>query len=204
MKLPSRILGLDPGSDKTGWCAVRTEGGIEIVGSGHIDNWDLLKGLHDPPFRSDQLVIEGVQWYGPDMHAGQVVFDTCEWIGMFHREWLTQDPDDLHYDKIYPKDIKLVLCGMSSKVKKKQIRQRLIDRFGGAAAIGGLKCSTCKGKGWYGAGRPTCPNCEGRKYDIPPGPLHAVTTHAWSALAAIVAWCDQRNETYRMETRCSS
>jgi hypothetical protein len=84
--------------------------------------------------------------------------------------------------------------------KDKDVRQAVIDHYGGdAKAIGGKKCGTCKGKGWVGRGRPKCEDCgeftgifDGTGYETPPGPLHGVSGHAWSALAVGLTWLAQQ------------
>jgi hypothetical protein len=109
---------------------------------------------------------------------------TCVAIGRFIERW------GHPYTLITRRDVKLHICG-SSRAKDPHVRQALIDRFGGQRyAIGGKKCGKCKGKGWFGPGRPVCPECEGSKWEIPPGPLHGVASHAWAALGVAACYSD--------------
>ena len=130
------------------------------------------------------VVIEDVGNYG--MAVGRDTFETVKWIGRF---------DPFNVATMIPRPtIKTHLCGVAS-AKDSNVRQALIDRFGGdEVAVGGKKCQTCKGKGWKGTGRPVCPECDGDKYETPPGVLHGVSGHAWSALAVGVTYLDQAKE----------
>lgn len=76
----------------------------------------------------DVVVIEKVESYG--MAVGAEVFDTVLWAGRFaeaaHRVPVVMLPR---------RAVKLALCG-DSRAKDANIRQALIDRFGGSAAVG--------------------------------------------------------------------
>ena len=177
-----RVLAIDPGPSKSGWC---------LLEDGVPRKWGWSKNLNlgasvrkfveydKNPW--SHVVIEDVGNYG--MAVGRDTFETVKWIGRF-------DPFDVA-TMIPRPTIKTHLCGVAS-AKDGNVRQALIDRFGGdEVAIGGKKCQTCKGKGWKGAGRPVCPECDGDKYETPPGVLHGVSGHAWSALAVGVTYLDQ-------------
>ena len=101
----------------------------------------------------DVVVIEKVESYG--MAVGAEVFDTVLWAGRFaeaaHRVPVVMLPR---------RAVKLALCG-DSRAKDANIRQALIDRFGGSAAIG-------------------------RK--AAPGPLYGISRDVWSALAIAVTY----------------
>ena len=92
------------------------------------------------------------------MAVGAEVFDTVCWAGRFaeaaHRVPVVMLPR---------RAVKLALCG-DSRAKDANIRQALIDRFGGSAAIG-------------------------RK--AAPGPLYGITRDVWSALAIAVTYTIQ-------------
>lgn len=98
------------------------------------------------------LAIEMIASYG--MPVGAEVFETCVWIGRFIEAW--GGP----FTKIYRREVKSFLCG-DSKAKDGNIRQALIDRYGGSSAIGNKKS---------------------------PGPLYGITKDVWAALAVAVTW----------------
>jgi hypothetical protein len=94
-----------------------------------VPNDQLLAILRNCPL--PHMAIEMVACYG--MAVGAEVFDTCVWIGRFIERW------EKPYTLIYRKDVKLFLCG-SLNAKDKNIRQRIIDIYGGKElAIGNKK-----------------------------------------------------------------
>lgn len=100
------------------------------------------------------LAMEMVSSYG--MPVGREVFETVLWIGRFQQAYEYPEIARL----IYRRDVKLHLCG-SAKAKDANIRQALLDMF---PRTGGGKT----------------PQVGTKKQ---PGPLHGVSSHAWSALA---------------------
>ena len=102
------------------------------------------------------LALEMVASYG--MAVGAEVFETCVWIGRFKQTWQACYGRANTARMVYRKDVKLALCG-TAKAKDANIRQALIDLYGGEYAIGK------KAK---------------------PGPLYRVKSHAWAALAVAV------------------
>lgn len=135
----------------------------------------------------DEVVIEDVAHYG--MPVGRDVFETVRWTGRF--DTATSMP----VTYINRPEVKLALCG-NSRANDSTIRQALIDRFGGDdVAIGGKKCQTCKGKGWNGRGRLECGDCSATGYETPPGVLHGISGHVWSALAVGVTYLGQSHAT---------
>ncbi len=157
------ILALDPGTAQTGWCLYQRGA---ILGGGVSDNEDVLGMLrenwHVPDsgdgVRATHLAVERVASYG--MAVGREVFETCEWVGRFTEAWF--ETTGTMPVLVYRRDVKLHMCG-TSKAKDQNVRQALID--------------------WFGPGKE---KAIGRKGS--PGPLYAVKSHAWSALAvALVA-----------------
>lgn len=145
----SALLAIDPGTTHSGW--VIFEGG-EVCDSGVAANGDILEMLDKRIPGNYPLAIEMIASYG--MAVGKEVFETCLWIGRFMQ---AAGPDRVRL--VYRKDVKLHLCG-SPRAKDANIRQALIDRWGGKAeAIGNVK---------------------------KPGPLYAVKSHAWAALGVAV------------------
>ena len=174
-----KVFAIDPGPTKSGWCLL--ENGAP-TNWGWSENDVLITEMH----ADATLVIEDIGNYG--MAVGRDTFDTCKWMGRFDQAHAT--------DAIFiPRPtIKTHLCGVAS-AKDGNVRQALIDRFGGdEVAVGGKKCQTCKGKGWKGTGRPVCEECNGQRYETPPGVLHGISGHAWSALACGVVYLDMQQQ----------
>ena len=183
-----RILAIDPGSEKSGWC---------VLVDGVPTRWDetpndellmMIADGEDLAYPNNyMLAIEYVYLRG--MKVFQQAIDTVFWVGRFVECWGES------YALIDRKDEKMVLCG-NATANDASIRIALIDRFGGPdVAIGGKRCRTCAGKGWKGRGRPPCPDCaydNSTGYETPPGPLKGLTGHAMSALAVGVTYLDQQ------------
>ena len=181
-----RVLAIDPGPTKSGWCLL--ENGAP-TNWGWSENDVLITEMH----ADATLVIEDIGNYG--MAVGRDTFDTCKWMGRFDQAHTT--------DAIFiPRPtIKTHLCGVAS-AKDGNVRQALIDRFGGdEVAVGGKKCQTCQGKGWVGRDHDPCGDChcdlgalnnnDNCGYSTHPGPLKGISGHAWSALAVGVTYFDQ-------------
>ena len=120
------ILAIDPGNMESGYVLVEHDGQEirKVLDVGKIPNDDMYNVLCSP---YDHLAIEMVAGMG--MPVGQEVFDTCFWIGRFWefaRVYSMGHPPQ----KIYRREEKLYLCGCLS-AKDKNIRQALIDRYGG-------------------------------------------------------------------------
>ncbi|MGH0031718.1 MAG: hypothetical protein ACQGVC_18165 [Myxococcota bacterium] len=109
--------------------------------------------------RDLHLVVEGIASYG--MAVGASVFETCEWGGRFIEAW---DAGGGPWSKLYRREVKLELCG-SARAKDANVRQALIDLYGGA-----------EGKS----------KAVGTKKS--PGPLYGVKKDLWAALAVGVTW----------------
>ena len=149
--------------------------------------WDDNETLIDPACPDDTvLVIEDIGHYG--LAVGRDVFQTVKWMGRMQQAFKGET--------VYiPRgEVLINLCGKRQGANDSTVRQALIDRYGGDdVAIGGKKCQACKGKGWRGAGRPVCEECNGNKYETPQGVLYGVSGHAWSALAVGVTYLDQQS-----------
>lgn len=144
------ILGIDPGNEESGWCLYHTDGAV--FGSGVKPNEIMLEEIRHSA--ADALAIERIASYG--MAVGREVFETCEWVGEFRGVWRLRCKS-AHL--IYRKDVKMHLCG-SPRAKDANIRQALIDLFGGKERAVGRKAS--------------------------PGPLYGIKSHAWPALGVAV------------------
>jgi len=150
-----RILAIDPGSEKSAWVMF---GCGKVVAHGLELNEVIREKIY---FRHNyvghwHLAIEMVACYG--MPVGAEVFDTCVWIGRFVEAW-----QPLAHSFVYRKDVKIHLCG-SMLAKDSNIRQALIDRFGGKEKAIGKKAT--------------------------PGPLYGIKKDMWSALAVAVTFAD--------------
>lgn len=163
----TRILAIDPGSEISAW--LRLEDGTPAAFS--IDpNDELLGGLRsgallgcDTADFVDDVVIEWMQPRGMPTSAQE--FETLYWIGRFAEAtravyW----PGTVH--RLSRGKVKSHLCG-NRAAKDANVRQALIDRFGG---IGGKAAAV------------------GRKAS--PGPLYGIGNDVWQALALAVTFAD--------------
>jgi hypothetical protein len=154
------IIAIDPGPTESA-AVVYTDG--SIVEHGKAPNARLLANLKDVGRHlADWLIIEKVASYG--MPVGEEVFETVYWSGRF-AEAFVGDSLRRKVDRIPRKTIVTNLCG-SARAKDANVRQAIIDRFGGKAAAIGNK-----------------------KY---PGPLYGISGDCWQALACGLTWCDQQ------------
>ena len=119
-----------------------------------IVEWHMNANLGLLPYL-DQIVIEKVESFG--MAVGAEVFETVYWSGRF-----AEAAYPIPVERIGRKAVKMHLCG-SMRAKDANIRQALIDRYGGPDAIG-KKAS--------------------------PGPLYGISGDVWSALAVAVTYSD--------------
>lgn len=110
-----------------------------------------------------RLAIEKIASYG--MAVGESVFETCVVSGRLLERW---EQLDGNWDRIPRMAVKMHLCG-SSRARDSNIRQALIDRYGGtrAAAIGTKKA---------------------------PGPLYGFADDLWAALALAVTAAETKED----------
>jgi len=112
-----RILAIDPGPEKSGWCVI--ENGV-LIYSGVFENLSVLKLCQFNSVRG-MVAIEKIESYG--MPVGAEVFETCIWVGRFIEKCMPFKPI-----LIGRKDVKLNLCN-SISAKDSNVRQALLDRF---------------------------------------------------------------------------
>jgi hypothetical protein len=161
-----RILAIDPGTDKSGWLLLDCLAN-RIVGFGHDANDDVLFEIPQrfglESYSKDQLAIEMIASQG--MAVGKETFRTVWWTGRFAEAW--RRATSALPIEVYRNDVKVHLCN-SVRAKDKNIRQALIDMYGGeggeAVAIG-------------------------RK--ATPGPLYGVSSHVWQALGVAITARDR-------------
>jgi hypothetical protein len=146
------VLAIDPGSAQSAWLRFDD---ARPQGFGITANEVLVKALRTGGL-PDVVVIEKIESYG--MAVGAEVFDTVWWAGRF-AEAASRVPVVM----LPRRAVKLALCG-DSRAKDANIRQALLDRFGGSAAVG-------------------------RK--AAPGPLYGIARDVWSALAIAVTYTIQ-------------
>lgn len=141
------MLSIDPGT---------THSGVVWMRDGEVWNCGVFENEEVLPFVSafqGAIAIEMMASYG--MPVGFEVLDTCVWIGRMVERAGGMGRVRL----LYRREVKLHLCG-NVRAKDSNVRQSLIDRWGGkAAAVGTRKA---------------------------PGPLYAVKSHSWAALAVAV------------------
>jgi hypothetical protein len=153
------VLAIDPGSEQSAWVLWN---GATVRSHGKARNEELLGMLYEGmvAFTADALVIEEIASYG--MPVGREVFQTVRWTGRFEQEAIDEGWTRIEF--MPRKDAKLHLCG-SMKAKDSNIRQALIDRFGGKEKAIGKKATQ--------------------------GPLYGLKADEWAALALAVTWFDQ-------------
>ncbi|MBB5414084.1 hypothetical protein [Paraburkholderia atlantica] len=153
------LLAIDPGTTQSGWVEYDAER-MAVLDSGVMDNEEMVRSLESPS-RVNDVAIEMIASYG--MAVGREVFETCVWIGRFVQAY--HDPDAVRL--VYRRDVKLHMCG-TPRAKDANIRQALIDLFGGKEKAVGRKAN--------------------------PGPLYGVKSHAWPALGVAVTAAQQIKE----------
>jgi hypothetical protein len=150
-----KILAIDPGPVNSAYVLWNGETWIE---ASIQPNADLRATLEAGDY--DSAAIEMIACYG--MAVGKEVFETCLHIGRFIEcciEATAREPK-----LIYRREIKMHFCN-SAKAKDANIRQAILDRFGGKQVAIGLKAT--------------------------PGPLYGIKSHLWAALAIALFIQDQ-------------
>jgi hypothetical protein len=148
----STIYAIDPGTTHSALVRVQDDG---LTVGGMWTNDMLCINLHEGVFPQGVLVIEQIEAMG--MAVGKETFETVFWSGRFAQAW---EQRLRPWSRVTRRQVKLHLCG-SMKAKDANIRQALIDRYGGIA---------CTKKG---------------------GALHGIKSHLWAALAVAVTYRDQ-------------
>lgn len=153
------IIAIDPGDQMSAY--VVTDG-LTISAFSKAHNWTVLSQLMCVEDEPHICVCERIRSYG--MPAGAELFETCEWSGRYMQAWIVKG---IRYEWHWlpRKDVKLNLCG-NPRAKDANIRQAIIDRFGGKEKAIGRKAT--------------------------PGPLWGISADVWSALAVGLTWLDLR------------
>lgn len=141
------IAAIDPGTTQS---ALVTS--IDQTYRGEIlPNDEIIRTLRSVKY--GLVLIEKVESFG--MAVGKEVFETVYWSGRFH------ESAGCPVERISRKQVKLAMC-QSMRAKDPNIRQALLDRFGGKDTAIGKKAS--------------------------PGKLYGFSSHMWSALAVLETW----------------
>lgn len=153
-----KILAIDPGNEYSAWISYDV-GLKRPTAFAKETNEMVMASIEDAWLQSqyDHVVIEMVQSFG--MAVGAEVFETVFWVGRFFQA--VNGGPGCH--RIYRKEIKSHLCG-THKAKDANIRQVLIDRYGGKEKAIGKKKT--------------------------PGPLYGISKDCWSALAIAITFCE--------------
>lgn len=148
------ILGIDPGNEQSAYVLLHDG---KPLAFGKFTNHDMLSGLDKRSWENPKpkhLAIETMHARG--MPTAQEEFETQLWAGRFIER------AGLPFTQMRRLDVKLHLCG-SARAKDTNIRQALIDRFGGSTAIGKKKSQ---------------------------GPLYGISGDCWSALAVAITYAE--------------
>lgn len=151
-----RLLAIDPGNEESALLVYDTDKGAPVDWQKLPNDDALLLAMTLRLGGIDHMAIEMVASYG--MAVGASVFETCVWIGRFIQAWRMPGAG-LSHECVYRRDVKLHLCG-SARAKDANVRQALIDRYGGKAKAIGRKAT--------------------------PGPLYGLSGDCWSALGVAV------------------
>jgi Holliday junction resolvasome RuvABC endonuclease subunit len=157
------ILAIDPGNTQSAFVLydATTE---RVLAKRKVDNELALVALHgegETLRRAEHLAIEMAESFGAKVWSQ--VFTTVLWTGRFIEAWSARG---LPFALVTRRQVKMQLCG-SGKAKDGQIRNCLIERWGGADVALGSKAE--------------------------PGPLRGVTADCWQALAIGVVFAHGLN-----------
>lgn len=148
------ILAIDPGPTESAFVGYATQTKRPVIFE-KLPNEELLERIAG--FVPYVLAIEMVASYG--MPVGVEVFETVLWTGIFIERFRATRGCAIDVRRVYRREVKLHLCG-DSRAKDANIRQALIDRYGGKEQAIGRKAT--------------------------PGPLYGLTGDCWSALGVAI------------------
>lgn len=149
-----RVLAIDPGPKQSAFVQYCVGG---ILDHQKVDNSLLLAIIRDCDDRDFQkIAIEMIASYG--MAVGAEVFETVFWIGRFFEAAARRS---IEPKLIYRLDVKKAICH-NGAAKDPNVRQAIIDRFGGKEIAIGKKAA--------------------------PGPLYGISGDEWSALAVALTY----------------
>lgn len=145
-----RLLAIDPGTTESAYVEYDTEQ-RRVVSWAKLPNAEMLRRIDES--WSKAFACEMIQSYG--MSVGREIFETVLWVGRFCERWehmSDREPARL----VFRREVKIHLCN-SVKAKDANVRQALIDRYGGKAQAIGLKATQgplygLSGDGWAALG----------------------------------------------------
>lgn len=150
------VIAIDPGPEES---AVIAWNGVNVVSAVYDPNPAVIQHLRESggrPLNDTPLVIEKIASYG--MAVGAEVFETVFWSGRFAEAY---GFSSVH--RVTRGEVKMHLCH-SMRAKDGNVRQALLDRFGGKEKAVGKKAS--------------------------PGALYGISGDLWAALAVAVTFWD--------------
>lgn len=151
------ILAIDPGPKESAFVQYRAGG---ILDHQKVRNTMLLAIIRDCDDGDFQkIAIEMIASYG--MAVGAETFETVFWIGRFFEAAVLRS---IEPKLIYRLDVKKAICH-NGAAKDPNIRQAIIDRFGGKEVAIGKKAT--------------------------PGPLYGISGDEWSALAVALTYAEE-------------
>lgn len=145
------LLAIDPGPTESAYVKLSQ---ARVIECGKVPNEEMLQIVRDT---SQQIAVEMIASYG--MAVGAEVFETCVMIG---RICEAAGFEPIRVKRI---EVKSHICH-SAKANDANIRQAIIDRYGGKDAAIGKKAK--------------------------PGPLYGVSGDVWAALAVGLTVLDQK------------
>jgi len=176
----SLIMCVDPGPEQSAFVTVRPDpdapGGLVITAFSIAPNAVIRQDIWKFAISQDshRIVFEQVACMG--LAVGAEVLETCVWTGRFMEVFESAWHVTAHRIPRVP--IKVHLCG-SARAKDANVRQALIDRFGGQKALQKAKAPKVNRKG------------EVVSHKVLAGPLAGISSHCWSALALACVYVDR-------------
>ena len=119
-----RILGIDPGTKKSGWAVWDTTKQL-IVDMGIDKNSCVILTIYNNRHCVDQVVIEEIRSYGK--RVGNETFETCWWSGRFYEAADTLY--DGHTTMLPRLDAKIYLLG-NAKATDADVSSRIRQMYG--------------------------------------------------------------------------
>jgi hypothetical protein len=161
-----RVLAIDPGNELS---AAVIWDGAHVAEFWKLPNDTAFARIREASVYTDYCAIERIACYG--MAVGAEVFETCVWTGRFMEAYGSD-----RVERIERMKVKMHLCH-SPRAKDGNVRQAILDRFGGKDRAVGKKAA--------------------------PGPLYGVSGDVWAALGVALTSLDRRasaSPQYRVES----